>query len=128
MPEDINGLDENDIGLKMIMGDRFHDATEEKPSTEKSERKCSDTTTTKKSEQKPTNKPVDAQWEPTKERNWRDDLKDCFKSTFLFGGLNMLVWYWQVNGLMDASVAIPTMLVLAVLAGLGIGRVLGAKR
>lgn len=70
----------------------------------------------------------DAQWMPTKQRNWMDDLSDCMKTTLLFGGLNVLIWYWEIAGLMDESIALPSMLVCAVLAGLGIGKVMGGKR
>ena len=102
MSDDINNLDPNDEGLKQIFGDRFHDAT---------------------TEPKPTRKPVDAQWEPAKpDPNWLDNLKACVKHAVIFGGLSFLVFYWQQAGLMDSSVAVPTMCVCTALAGLGVGR------
>ena len=108
MSDDINNLDPNDEGLKGIFGNRFHDTTGDHAVN---------------TEQKPTRKPVDAQWEPTKpDPNWLDDLKACVKHAVIFGGLSFLVFYWQQAGLMDSSVAVPTMCVCTALAGLGVGR------
>ena len=67
-------------------------------------------------------KSTDASWEPVKEHHWMDNLKSCVKSVFLFGGLSCLVFYWQQAGLMDSSVAVPTMCVCTALAGVGVGR------
>lgn len=103
MENDINNLDPNDEGLKQIFGDRFHDATKEEP-------------------RPVTQKPVDASWEPVKpDPNWLDNLKICVKHAVIFGGLSLLVFYWQQAGLMDSSVAVPTMCVCTGLAGLGVG-------
>lgn len=112
MSDDINNLDPNDEGLKQIFGDRFHDATSDTPAVRNAE-----------TEQKPTRKPVDAKWEPAKpDPNWMTSLKACVKHAALFGGLSFLVFYWQQAGLMDSSVAVPTMCVCTALAGLGVGR------
>lgn len=110
MENDINNLDPNDEGLKQIFGDRFHDETQKSAPV-----------------MKPTLKPVgecrDAKWEPAKpDPNWLDNLKACVKHAALFGGLSFLVFYWQQAGLMDSSVAVPTMCVCTALAGLGVGR------
>lgn len=104
MDNDINNLDPNDEGLKQIFGDRFHDATQE-------------------SVKNPTPKAVDAPWDPVKaDPNWLDSLKGCVKHAAIFGGLSVLVFYWQQAELMDSSIAIPTMCVCAALAGLGVGK------
>lgn len=71
---------------------------------------------------KPTVKGTDASWEPAKETNWTDNMKACAKSALLFGGLSFLVFYWQQAGLMDSSVAVPTMCICTALAGLGVGK------
>ncbi len=106
MENDINNLDPNDEGLKGIFGDRFHDETVSHPSAK----------ITKKD-------PVNAQWEPAKpDPNWLDNLKACVKHAAIFGGLSLLVFYWQQAGLMDSSVAVPTMCVCTALAGLGVGK------
>ena len=100
MENDINNLDPNDEGLKGIFGARFHDAT-----------------------QAPVKKPIEAQWEPVKpDPDWLDKLKDSVKWVFLFGGLSCLICYWQGAGLMDPTVACPSMLVCTALAGFSVGK------
>lgn len=121
MPEDINDLDLTDAGLKAIMGDRFHDATE--PVKAASKMETPTTTHTSKAEQKPKEKPMDATWEPVRpEPNWMDNLKACAKSVLLFGGLSLLIFYWQQLGLMAESISVPSMCVCTALAGWGAGR------
>lgn len=115
--EEINNLDPDDIGLKEVMGKQFQDATRE-PMVEPFSTESTNTTQHKKKAQKT----MDAQWEPVKQRNWMDDLKDCMKSSLIFGGLNMLIWYWQISGLMDESIALPSMLICAALFGIGLGK------
>jgi hypothetical protein len=51
-----------------------------------------------------------------------DSLKGCAKSVMLFGGLSVLVFYWQQAGLMAESIAVPSMCVCTALAGLGVGK------
>lgn len=130
MPNDINELDVNDIGLKGIFGDRFHDETESKPTPTKSKEVSENTTTTAKVAQKPTRKPLGNLWEPPKPApNWKDKLRECVKWTGIFGGLSLLVFYWQQEGLMAASIAVPTMCVCTALACWGIGKnVAGGER
>ena len=121
MPDDINGLDVTDAGLKGIFGDRFQDVTE--PAMARPKKIA--TTPCKESNvaQKPKQKPMDAQWEPVRpEPNWYDKLKACAIWMLGFGSLSCLVFYWQQKGLMDASIAVPTMCVLTALAGWGVGK------
>ena len=120
----MSDYEKEDMELAAMMGDKFIDETV--PLAEQPERDKEDTDTPKS--KNTAQKPMDAQWMPTKQRTFMDDLKDCTKSTLLFGGLNVLIWYWETAGLMDESIALPTMLVCAALAGLGIGKVLGVKR
>lgn len=123
MPNDINELDVTDAGLKGIFGDRFHDETERKPVGAES-KKASTTANEKKTEQKPKDKPVEDIWCPAKpEPNWMDKLIACTKHVFLFGALNLLIFYWQQKGLVAESVALPCMMVCAVLAGWGAARI-----
>ena len=120
-----------DAELAAMMGDKFIDATE--PITEtKAEEPCKKTRekkgpVTHHADVVEDLKARDAQWMPTKQRTFMDDLYDCTKTTLLFGGLNVLIWYWQEAGLMDESIALPSMIACAVLAGLGIGKVMGRK-
>ena len=118
---EINNLYPEDIGLKQIMGNRFHDAT--KPTVEHISTRPTNTTQAKKKVQKPIDKAMDAQWEPARpEPNWMDNLKSCAKSVLLFGGLSFLIFYWQQAGLMASSIAVPSMCVCTALAGWGAGR------
>lgn len=72
--------------------------------------------------QKAKDKPVEEQWEPVKERNWMDTLREGSKWVAVFGGLAILLWYWQVSGLMDVSVAVPSMCACTALAGWNLGK------
>ena len=122
MPEDINGLDVTDAGLKAIMGNRFHDETQNEPQKVISKKEATTTTHAEKTPQKAKDKPVTEQWEPSKQRNWMDNLRECGKLVAVFGGLSILLWYWQVSGLMDASVAVPSMCACTALAGWNLGK------
>ncbi len=117
---EINNLDPDDIGLKQIMGNRFHDAT--KPMAEPFSTKPNNTTQGEKKTQKPTEMAADASWAPVKNPNWMDKLKDTAKWVIGFGGLSFLVFYWNGNGLMDSVIAIPAMCVCTALAGYGVGK------
>lgn len=119
---EINNLDPDDIGLKAVMGSKFQDEATQKPTVAQRSARPTNTTPAEKVAQKPICKGTAAQWEPIKEHNWMDDLKECTKTSLLFGGLNLLIWYWQIAGLMDESIALPCMLVCAGLFGLGIGK------
>ena len=120
MPDDINTLDVTDAGLKGIFGDRFHDETQPAMARPKkiSTAPCKEANVA----QKPTEKPVEAQWEPIKETTWMDKLKACAIWAFGFGSLSCLVFYWQQAGLMAPSIAVPTMCVFIALAGWGVGK------
>lgn len=126
MPDDINNLDSNDEGLKAIFGDRFHDETVPIAEATKEKQQTANTTHAVKVEQKPAQKPVEekskeAEWHPAKPRTFMDSLMECAKWAMIFGGLNMLIFYWQQAGLMAESIAVPCMWVCCVLAGLGVG-------
>ncbi len=123
---EINNLDPEDIGLKQIMGNRFHDAT--KPMTEPITTKPSNTTQEEKKAQNPIYKDVDASWAPAKEPNWMDNLKSCVKSVVLFGCLSFMIFYWKEAGLMAESIAVPAIAVCTALAGFGAGRTVRRKR
>jgi hypothetical protein len=126
MPNDINHLDANDEGLKAIFGDRFHDETTEKPEAAKTTRKQNPAKAVKAPAIEPKTEPAsykDAKWNPVKpDPNWLDKLKACAMYTVGFGGLSILLFSWQQAGLMDSSVAIPSMCVCTALAGFGVGK------
>lgn len=77
---------------------------------------------TQKDPHKPTHNFKDGKWEPIKERTWMDNLKDCGKWVVGFGGLSFLLFYWEMAGLMDESVAVPCMCLCTALAGWGAGK------
>lgn len=125
MSEDINNLDTHDEGLKAIFGERFHDISgNNNRSTERdiSKKEAPTTTYPTKAEQKVKCEPVEAQWEPTKENTWYDNLKACAIWALGFAALTLLFFSWQQKGLMDSSVALPTMLVCTALGGWGVGK------
>ena len=118
MPNDINELDVNDIGLKGIFGDRFHDETEGVSKKE--------TTTTPKAEkpvQKPKLKARDAEWEPQPHAPTQmEKIKACGKNAILFGGLSLMFFYFQQSGQMAMSAAMPCICACCILLGLGVGK------
>jgi hypothetical protein len=120
MPEDINELDVTDAGLKAIMGNRFHDETQSE-STKVISKKETTTTKEKKDPHKPTHDFKDGKWEPIKENTWMDSLKAAARWVIGFGGLSFLVFYWMEAGLMDESIAVPSIAICTALAGFGVG-------
>lgn len=116
MPDDINELDVNDIGLKGIFGDRFHDETEN------AHHKTTSDEVKKAYNTKPVLKARDAEWNPVPyEPTQMDKLKGCAKWVLSFGGLNLLIFYWQMAELMAESVAVPCMWICCAMAGYGVG-------
>lgn len=126
MPNDINELDVTDAGLKAVMGNRFHDETQKEPQKVNSNKGSTNTTNREKSSQtdphKPTHNFDGKSWEPIKEHNWMDNLKDCAKWAVGFGGLAFLLFYWKEAGLMAESVAVPSIAFCTLLAGWGVGK------
>ena len=119
-------FEREDLELKALMGDKFVDETIPLAEMPKEKKKAANTTPAKKAAQKPVQKPAeeeskDAEWHPVKPRNWMDGLKECAKWALTFGGLNMLIFYWQQAGLMAESISIPCMWVCCALAGYGVG-------
>lgn len=113
-------FEREDLELQSVMGGRFHDMT--KPVTEAKSTKVETTKKVEipKVEEKP--KADKPEWIPTKERTWMDCLMDCVKWFVIFGGLNWLIFYWELEGLMAESIATPCMWVCCALAGFGVGR------
>lgn len=80
---------------------------------------------------KKSNVPKDAEYEQIAHNNepmfgyGLKQVKECAKSTILFGGLSMLFFYWQQTGQMLHSASFPSIIVCALLAGIGIGKAFG---
>jgi hypothetical protein len=78
--------------------------------------------------QKAKDKPVEEQWQPSKEHNWMDNLKNCVQWVIGFGGLSFLLFYWEQAGLMAESIAVPSMCLCTALAGWGLGKNVRCKK
>ena len=75
----------------------------------------------KKIAQKPSSKPMDAEYEPVK--TWYDEKTvNMVKWVVLFMGLEYLFFYWQQTGQMQSTAAMPSMIVCALLAGVSVGK------
>ena len=75
----------------------------------------------KKTAQKPTGDPMDAEYEPVK--TWYDEKAvNMVKWVMVFMGLEYLFFYWQQTGQMQSTAAMPSMIVCALLAGISVGK------
>ena len=121
MSNDINNLDPNDEGLSGIFGDRWHDET--KPAVAVSKKETTTTPKTVKPAEKHISKPVEAQWEPAPhEPTNLEKLKACAKEALLYGGLSLLLFYFQQSGQMAMSASMPCIITCVALAGFGVGK------
>lgn len=119
--------DPNDTELKALMGEHFYDETAQPRTAAEAAAMPTDTTAEEKAAHSPASGPAKAKakgmFESVKfEPTFFDNLKASAKSALTFGGLNILIFYWAQAGLMDASVAVPSMCVCAALAGYGVGK------
>ena len=102
---------------------KFTDATVKPTQPVKAEKKTSskEHVKEKKTAQNPTEKPVDAEYQPVK--TWYDEKTvNCVKWFLIFAGLEYLVFYWMQTGQMQESAAIPSMIACALLAGISVGK------
>lgn len=102
---------------------KFTDATTKPSQPVKAEKKTASKEPVKKNktDQKLTDKPMDAEYEPVK--NWYDEKTvNCVKWFLIFAGLEYLVFYWMQTGQMQSTAAMPSMIVCALLAGISVGK------
>lgn len=102
---------------------KFTDATMAAQKPAESEKKTvnKEHTKEKKTAQKSTEKPMDAEYEPVK--TWYDEkVVNCVKWFLIFAGLEYLVFYWMQTGQMQSTAAMPSMIVCALLAGISVGK------
>ena len=102
---------------------KFTDATAtvQKPSETAKKSASKEPVKEKKTAQKPTSKPMDAEYEPVK--TWYDaKTVNMVKWVVLFMGLEYLFFYWQQTGQMQFTAAMPSMIVCALLAGISVGK------
>jgi hypothetical protein len=119
---EINNLDPNDIGLKQVMGNRFHDGTR-KPMVEEFKKASTDTTTAKKVKLGIPDEAKDAIWSPfNAEPSFTQKLMNCSKWASLFAALYILFYYWECTGQMQPSASVPAMTVCACMVGWSFGK------
>ena len=102
---------------------KFTDATVKPTQPVEAEKKTSnkEPVKEKKTAQKPTKNPVDAEYQPVK--TWYDEkIVNMVKWVVLFIGLEYLVFYWMQTGQMESSAAMPSMIACALLAGVSVGK------
>ena len=102
---------------------RFTDAPVKPTQPAKAEKKTvnKEPVKEKKMDQKPTEKPMDAEYAPVK--TWYDPKTvNLVKWAVIFIGLEYLVFYWQQTGQMAESASMPSMIVCALLAGISVGK------
>ena len=102
---------------------KFTDATVKPTQPVEAEKKASnkEPVKEKKTAQKSTSKPVDAEYEPVK--TWYDEKTvNMVKWVVVFMGLEYLFFYWQQTGQMKFTAAMPSMIVCALLAGVSVGK------
>ena len=96
-------------------------ATAQKPAETAKKSVSKEPVKEKKTAQKLTGKPMDAEYEPVK--TWYDEkIVNCIKWFLIFAGLEYLVFYWMQTGQMQQSAAMPSMIVCALLAGISVGK------
>lgn len=118
--------DSDDLNLKQLMGKHFQDLTQEPAPAPEGEKKAEQTKVS--TEKKACQRVMDAEWQPVKETPTEiQKLVNCAKHTVLYGGISGLLFWWQQAGLLASEAAWPSFIVLALLAGLNIGRCMAAK-
>lgn len=108
---------------------KFTDATTTAQKPAESEKKTvnKEPAKEKKTAQKSTEKPVDAEYQPVK--TWYDPkTANLVKWVAIFIVLEYLVFYWQQTGQMQSTAAMPSMIVCALLAGISVGKNWSWKR
>lgn len=59
---------------------------------------------------------------PKKQMDLNRKLCNAAKYLLICGGISMLLWWFEVNGLMAMEAAYPCILASAVIGGIGVGR------
>lgn len=101
---------------------KFTDATMavQKPAESEKKTVSKECVKEKKTAQKPTEKPMDAEYEPVAD-SWLDSPEiKCVAQFLFFAGIEYVVFYWLQTGQMELSAAMPSMIACAFLAGLSL--------
>lgn len=64
---------------------------------------------------------IDASWVPVRESNAMDKVKECAKWALGFAAVGAILFYWQLSGLLDPRAAVPSLIAVALGAGLTVG-------
>lgn len=122
--------DAEDEGLKAVMGGKFKDlsnttsdlntAEQLRPAKKHPEKDYPSHLATVADKKRTT---PEGEWKeyPIYAPNWFDRLKGCAKGVWLYGCISLLLFWWQQAGLLDSKAAVPSFIVLALLAGVQIG-------
>ena len=115
--KEAKNMDLFDEGLKEIMGDRYDDG--ETP-TEMPVMECKAKEVQNVHQKR---EPVDAQYVPypKKERDFMDRLRSCATWSGICGAISMLMWWFEVNGLMAMEAAYPCILACGIIGAFGVG-------
>lgn len=117
----MSDYEREDLELEDMMGDRFQDLT--KPEKAETKKVSENTTTILKSAASHARKSSqDIGKFPKMKPDFYTRLWASAKQALLFGGLSLLVFYWEQAGLMASSIAVPSMCVCTLLVGWGIGK------
>ena len=110
-------MDMFDEDLKEIMGDRYDDG---ETTTEMPEMECK----AKEVQNVPYKcEPMDAKYAPypKAERGVMDRLRSCATWGGVCGAISMLMWWFEVNGLMAMEAAYPCILACGIIGAFGVG-------
>lgn len=125
--------DAEDEGLRAVMGSKFQDVSREIPTSpaaprnDKVRRKTAVDPKEYPSHLKtaadiPSNIP-EGEWIQLNRVSPMAKLKACAKGAWLYGCISLLLFWWQQAGLLDSRAAVPSFIVLALLAGVQIGSI-----
>ena len=120
--------DAEDEGLKAVMGSKFQDQTKEDrkdvPKAAEDLRKYPPHLGTV-ADHRPaeSSKVLDGRWTQLNTVSPMAKLKGCAKGVWLYGCISLLLFWWQQAGLLDSKAAVPSFIVLALLAGVQIGSI-----
>ena len=122
--------DADDEGLQAVMGSKFQDLsqatgnlnTPERLRPVKNHPKEDYPSSLGTLSDKPSRVP-DGEWIQLNRVSPMAKLKECAKGAGLYGGISLLLFWWQQTGLLASEAAIPSFIVLALLAGVKFGSV-----
>ena len=103
---------------------KFTDETTKAQKPVEAEKKsvCKEPVKEKKMAQKPTSKPIDAEYELVNESWLCSPAVKAISEFLFFAGIEYVVFYWLQTGQMELSASLPSMIACALLAGISVGK------